>query len=199
MTPDDLKTALSKLQGYYPGAWPRERQLVWAEKFLPLDYNSTLRAMKVMAEASEFCSMAAFCQALNPKAEAGVVCRDGAMFLPGTGWIGEKRPAGYPERPELAVVSEDGKAEYVRTQRSKARMGIEAARAVMKSDPEAAARVDRAAAALRLPDETPAEPVEADSADEPVRAQPEREISMRPMAGLVRQAVRPGQPAERSA
>jgi hypothetical protein len=118
----------------------------------------------------------------RPQAEAGAVERDGRIWLPGTGWLGGNPPETV-EHLAIDVVSVDGAADYVRKARKAARAAVIAARPPLESDPEIRRQVDEATAALRMPDETPAEPVEAHA--DPVPARPAPGVGSKPIGALL--------------
>lgn len=154
MNPAELNKALARIEATFGPTGPGVA--IWTEKLAPLDYATTVAAIKAMADECEYPSVASFNKLLNPGQPAGAIERNGCLFLPGTGWTphhpddvdGVPRSERLAKLPalEAAPMSE----ERARAAMAGMRRRTAAARAVAYGDPAVAGQVDAAAAALRM-------------------------------------------------
>jgi hypothetical protein len=157
MNPTELDAMLARIEDTFGANGPGAA--VWAEKLAPMDYATALAAVRAMADETEFPSIAAFQRAYRPAQPAGVVERNGCLFLPGTGWTpchpddvdGIPRSETLAELPALEAppMSEARAKAMIAGMRRRTAQ----ARAAMTGDPVVAGKVDALAAALRMTEE----------------------------------------------
>lgn len=86
MNTTELEAILRRLAATWPTEWDHDRVIVWTEELLPLDHDTVLSAVKSMAKAERWLSIAAFHEHMHPSRgnSPGVV--NGEYWTPGIGF-----------------------------------------------------------------------------------------------------------------
>lgn len=121
LTPAQLEVCLAKLAAYYPGDWGTERAAVWAQELVVIPFDVAMRAIADMARAENFPTVARLLEHAGraPGHTGEVIAVGEARFLPGTGWVGGRRPTNGHGQAALEAPADDGAAvRSIRTARS---------------------------------------------------------------------------------
>ena len=86
MTAEEIAGVFKLLAAYYPGDWPEERNLVWAEAFQDLTFLEARTAVVRLGRTSKYASVAEFLECVAEE-RAEELRRTRGLFMPGAGWI----------------------------------------------------------------------------------------------------------------